>query len=122
MALPQIEGSAIWYPDLAPGFPEVVKQRRAELNESLLGEAQWLQGHFPGLEINVTVESGEAVPVLAEASRTAQLTVVGTRGHGRLASTLLGSISRSLLFTVEGTIMVVPNLEDARLENQPASW
>ena len=45
---------------------------------------------------------------LAEHSRTAQLTIVSTRGHGRMVSALLGSVSRGLLERAEGPVMVVP--------------
>ena len=63
----------------------------------------------------------EELQELVARSGEAQLTVVGTRGHGRLASTLLGSVSRSLLQLAEGPVMVVPGRSAEREEHGPRS-
>lgn len=44
---------------------------------------------------------------LAEASRSAGILVSGTRGHGRLVGTLLGSTSMGLLRQASVPVMVV---------------
>ncbi|WP_120004204.1 universal stress protein [Nesterenkonia muleiensis] len=122
VALPPVDRSLMWYPDLVLGDEELVERRKAELSGELRAEVDWVQGHFPDLEINAVVEVGEATAVLSAATRTAQLTVVGTRGRGGLASSLLGSVSRSALYNAEGPVMVVPDIEDSRLEDQPELW
>lgn len=114
--MPRFEGSILWYPELAPA-PDLVARRQRQLEESLQAEAGWVKDHYPAVDISVNVEGGGAVTLLSEKSRTAQLTVVGTRGHGTLASTLLGSVSRGLNHA-EGPVMVVPNLADGRLTDR----
>lgn len=46
---------------------------------------------------------------LAEAQATADLMVVGTRGHGRLTAGLLGSVSTWLLHGAEVPVVIVPD-------------
>jgi nucleotide-binding universal stress UspA family protein len=47
----------------------------------------------PGLTIEETVAEGHAAPVLVEASKGADLLVVGSRGHGEFVGMLIGSVS-----------------------------
>lgn len=108
MVLPPLEGALTWYPQLTDQMTERTEQRRAELQKTLNEESHWVKGHFPEVEVATTVESGDPVAVLRENSRTAQLTVVGTRGNGGFKSAMLGSVSRGLLLRAEGPVMVVP--------------
>jgi nucleotide-binding universal stress UspA family protein len=48
----------------------------------------------PAVVIGSRVIEGRAAEVLVEASRTAELLVVGSRGHGAFAGMLLGSVSQ----------------------------
>ena len=48
------------------------------------------------VEVSTDLVSGPAVPALADLSSSAQMIVVGCRGHGALARGLLGSISTGL--------------------------
>jgi len=50
---------------------------------------------------------GSAAAELIAASRTADLLVVGSRGHGRLTNALLGSVSRACLLHAPGPVVVV---------------
>ncbi|MEV0152493.1 universal stress protein [Micromonospora sp. NPDC050686] len=58
--------------------------------------ARWRET-FPELAIEVEVVPGSAAGVLVEASRDAQLVVVGSRGRGGLRGMLLGSVSQQLI-------------------------
>ncbi len=47
----------------------------------------------PDVRIETTVANGHPAPVLVEASKGADVLVVGSRGHGEFAGMLLGSVS-----------------------------
>jgi nucleotide-binding universal stress UspA family protein len=64
------------------------------LAESLAGIAE----QHPGLSIQGMVRRGSARRLLQELSRSAQLVVVGDRGHGGFAGLLLGSVSQHLVY------------------------
>ena len=52
-----------------------------------------LRAEHPGLVINGRVVEGHPAPVLVEASKTADLLVVGNRGHGEFVGMVIGSVS-----------------------------
>ena len=64
---------------------------------------------FPDLTLTTSVPVGDPTETLVEISSRAQLTVMGTRGRGRIRSALLGSVSRGVLNHAEGPVMVVPS-------------
>ena len=65
--------------------------------------------------IETVVASGDPRNVLLELGRTASMTVVGTRGHGRVAGLLLGSVSGALVRHAEAPVVVArPQRELAR--------
>jgi nucleotide-binding universal stress UspA family protein len=51
----------------------------------------------PDLRIETRVESGHPVDVVTRAADEADLLVLGSRGHGRVVGTVLGSVSLHLL-------------------------
>ncbi|MGP9538566.1 universal stress protein [Brachybacterium sp. AOP43-C2-M15] len=116
IALPPPDSGEFWYPVLSQNHSELIESRRAELRDELEGEIAWLTGHVPDLDVTGEVRVGQAAGVLQDAARSAQLTVVGTRGRGALTSALLGSVSRATLHGAEGPVMVVPPLQDDRME------
>jgi len=58
------------------------------------------------------VECGFAAQVLIEASRGADLLVVGSRGHGEFVGMLLGSVSRHCTARAHCPVVVVRGEED----------
>jgi nucleotide-binding universal stress UspA family protein len=79
------------------------------------GEAQTLvdeavaklkEGH-PGLDVTSAVVEGHPAPVLIEASRMAELLVVGSRGHGEFAGMLLGSVSEHCVTNAHCPVVVI---------------
>ncbi|MBB5833064.1 universal stress protein [Brachybacterium aquaticum] len=98
-----------WLPD-----PAVLEQHRVTAERGLARVAEELSAAHPGLTITSEVIVADPAEELVKRSGGAQLTVLGTRGHGRLTSTLLGSVSRAVLQLAEGPVMVVPNLDPQR--------
>jgi nucleotide-binding universal stress UspA family protein len=63
-----------------------------------------------GLEAETSVRQGQAAEVLIEASGSADLLVVGSRGHGGFAGLLLGSVSAQCAHHAKCPVMIVrPN-------------
>jgi nucleotide-binding universal stress UspA family protein len=62
-----------------------------------------------GVGYESDILEGDAVECISDAARTwqAELVVVGSRGHGAVASALIGSVSRSLLTRSPAPVMVV---------------
>jgi nucleotide-binding universal stress UspA family protein len=89
--------------DLAQG--EAEEQRITA--ETLAG---W-QEKYPDVEVDERVERGPAVDLLLEASRSAQLIVLGGRPHGGVTDIVLGSIARPVLHHAACPVVVVHQAE-----------
>ncbi|MQY33305.1 Universal stress protein [Streptomyces sp. RB17] len=91
-----------WLPDHAPAGTGVESAERLP--------AQAVAGHgerYPDVTVGQEVLSGETREVLIEASRNAQLMVVGARGRGGFSGMLLGSVSQALLHHAHCPVAVV---------------
>ena len=62
----------------------------------------------PDMDVTWRLFDGSAAGVLSEATRTAALVVLGTRGHGGFSGLLLGSVSQSVLSRTVAPVLVVP--------------
>lgn len=62
----------------------------------------------PGVALTHDVVQGQAADVLVEASRDADLLVVGTRGRGGFAGLLLGSVSQRCAERARCPVVIVP--------------
>ncbi|GAA1811437.1 universal stress protein [Nesterenkonia flava] len=112
-ALPPLGATLVWIPTHIEDSGAV-----NELKEKLEAGRRWINSHYPDLAVEYEVIDGTAVDVLVRETRTAQLTVLGTRGRGGFAGMLLGSTSQGVIQHAEGPLMVVPESDDERLENR----
>lgn len=91
-----------------PDSKELAAKAREVLTDSVreaLGE---------GAEVSERVEEGHPARVLVNASRAAQLVVVGSRGHGGFAGLLLGSVSQYCVTHARCPVLVLPHEETAK--------
>jgi nucleotide-binding universal stress UspA family protein len=65
----------------------------ADIRRTLESALAPLRSERPGLGIEVQVKRGRPEPVLVEASKGADLLVVGNRGHGEFVGMVIGSVS-----------------------------
>ncbi|MGM7666850.1 universal stress protein [Microbacterium sp. A93] len=110
IAMPPISGAVAWLPATVDEQSMV-----EEMREKLEAGVQWLRSEFPSLEITADIVDGVPVDVMVNESRTARLTVVGTRGHGGFTGALLGSTSQGVITHAHGPVLVVPYIKDSRL-------
>ncbi len=91
---------------VSPAFldpAEVETQERTMLTEDL---AAW-RDKYPNVAVEMLVVKGSAAGILVGESQTAQLVVVGTRGHGGFSGLLLGSVGQQLLHHANSPVLVV---------------
>lgn len=112
-SLPPFTGSLAWMPT-----PVDRDALHAEIMVQLNAGKAWLQSHFPNVPISVELLDGPPVEIMIEASRTAELVVLGTRGRGGFAGMLLGSTSQGVLHHAKGPVLVVPDRDDPRLTDR----
>jgi len=87
-----------------PGAQDRTRQR----GEEILTRAVRLTTSVPDLaEVRTVQAEGSPARVLVERSSTADMVVVGSRGHGRLAESPLGSVSWQVACHGQGRVVVV---------------
>lgn len=81
---------------------------RAEGTKMLRDVAGGIRKEHPQLDVQTRLFQGDAVVALRRESRHARLTVVGSRGNGRVSGVLLGSVAMAV--TAHGTapVAIIP--------------
>jgi nucleotide-binding universal stress UspA family protein len=92
---------------LPPDQDELEKIRRQV--EEMVADAVTQAGQPEPPSVTVRAVIGVTGRVLIEASRDADLLVVGSRGGGGFAHTLLGSVSQQVVQHSESPVVVVPD-------------
>jgi nucleotide-binding universal stress UspA family protein len=75
----------------------------------------------PGLRIDADTISGLTVPALLKASEDAELLVLGSRGLGKVAGFLVGSVSLAVVASCERPVVLVRSVERGVREPVPQS-
>ncbi|WP_433223930.1 universal stress protein [Dactylosporangium sp. CS-047395] len=91
-----------------PPPPAVVPVKAVEADERAALEASlagW-QDKYPSVRLEGLLAVGGPAKVLVSVSRSAQLVVVGSRGHGSFAGLLLGSVGQKLMHHAECPVLI----------------
>jgi nucleotide-binding universal stress UspA family protein len=86
--------------------PDLEKARQAA--EETVAKAAVQLGEFQPASVTVRAVNGSPAQELIEASRDADLLVVGSRGGGGFARLMLGSISQKVVHHAHCPVVVVP--------------
>ena len=74
----------------------------------------------PDVPVHPMVTEGHAAEVLARAARGADLLVVGSRGHGAFASTMIGSVSLNCVLHAHCPVVVLREARTGQADLAPA--
>ncbi|WP_218221914.1 universal stress protein [Nesterenkonia sp. Act20] len=96
-----------WYPNTVEHNLELPNLRR-RYTDHLEAMTQEVAAKSPTVAVRWQFFDGSPAGVLSEASRTATLLVIGTRGHGGFAGLLLGSVSQAVLSRAVCPVLVIP--------------
>lgn len=91
-----------------PGEAEAKEQSRQAVEKAVAQAAQEIGAQQP-VSVTVTVFSGFPAKSLIDASRGADLVVIGSRGTGGFESLLLGSISSQVVHHAACPVVIVPS-------------
>ena len=94
-----------WGPYLVP-YVEDAEARKAAEREALEADVKPWAEKYPDVTVETVVVDRAAADVLIGISSTAQLVVVGTRGHGGFAGVLVGSVGLHLLHHADCPVLV----------------
>ncbi len=95
----------------APGAAEPAADLQVDLDQEeqeLVSETiAGLREQYPDVDVEQRLVQGRTSKVLVDASRGAELVVVGSRGRGGFASLMLGSVSHAVLHHAHAPVLVV---------------
>lgn len=97
--------------DPRPAMGEPVLRAGDEVADQLLREcASTASARRPGVPVTTMLSHAPAAETLINLSTDAELVVVGTRGEGGFASTMLGSVSHRTAVHAHAPVAVIPEL------------
>jgi nucleotide-binding universal stress UspA family protein len=88
--------------------PKVYNPRTAQaaLVDELTRLTHPLTEKYPDVQVDIVVADGDPAHLLVDASQSAQLVVVGSRGHGGFAGLLLGSVGLHLIHHAHSPVLI----------------
>lgn len=94
-------GDGSWFDPASDILDEAASRELAEGIEQL-------KGSHPNLPVEGFTVTDSPARVLIEASETAEVVVVGSRGRGEISGLMLGSVSNAVAAHARGPVVVVP--------------
>ena len=95
------------------GAHQAVHEQLIRSSQSLVERvAEEISSEHSGLMVETSVLSGVPADQLLEASRSAEIVAVGSRGYGGFRGLLMGSVSQAVLNDGESPVMIVPTHQD----------
>jgi nucleotide-binding universal stress UspA family protein len=91
--------------DIAVPVEDPEQRREEELRHLADDIAAWRE-KYPNVAVRLAALDGHTAEVLIGLSSSAQLIVVGTRGHGGFAGVLLGSVGLQLLHHADCPVLI----------------
>jgi nucleotide-binding universal stress UspA family protein len=77
-----------------------------DVRKALVAAVKRVRAEYPNLRIDPIVVKGHPAPILVEASKGADLLVVGSRGHGEFVGMLIGSVSEYCATNAQCPVLV----------------
>ncbi|SLM97414.1 universal stress protein [Brevibacterium yomogidense] len=95
---------------------------RADAEARAQADLAWLREAFPDLDADIEFPSGDPAQMLIDASKAADIVVVGKRGRGVFAAmtSQLGRTSSAVLTDADASVLLVPYRRDPRLSARSA--
>ncbi|MGO1439662.1 MAG: universal stress protein [Brevibacterium yomogidense] len=100
-----------WYPNPVEHNIDI-PSIRSHYTDHLATLVTIVKDRHPELDVHWRFYDGTPAGVLSEATRTASVVAVGTRGHGGFTGLLMGSVSQSVLNRSASPVLVVPTLKN----------
>src|SRR3984957_17667879 len=94
--------------DAGGGDDGGIKVAAQDMLRSAIAEAA---GQSPGVAVKAEVGEGSTAQLLLDAARGASMVVVGSRGHGGLTGTLLGSVGQTLSQHAPCPVLIIRGVE-----------
>jgi nucleotide-binding universal stress UspA family protein len=117
-----VDAVTVWRFPSAYGWvpsPDEIPDLEAAAKSTLIAALAEVSGLEPGVAVRPVVTEGDAAGALLHAARGADLLVVGSRGHGGVASALLGSVGMRCVLHAPCPVLVFRGGTEIGEEGRP---